>query len=62
MTPELEEAYQLLYDTVDQQLQTSSYVVISLRKLFGRTLALMALQPPKPRPHNELIASTLADV
>ncbi|KAH8337343.1 hypothetical protein KR059_007522, partial [Drosophila kikkawai] len=62
LTPELEQAYQLLYETVDQQLQTSSYVVISLRKLFGRTLALMALEPPKPRPHNELIASTLADV
>ncbi|KAH8369301.1 hypothetical protein KR009_007459, partial [Drosophila setifemur] len=62
LTPELEQAYQLLYETVDQQLQSSSYVVISLRKLFGRTLALMALQPPRPRPHNELIASTLADV
>ncbi|XP_037729200.1 DNA polymerase alpha catalytic subunit [Drosophila subpulchrella] len=62
LTPELEQAYQLLYETVDQQLQSSSYVIISLRKLFDRTLALMSLQPPRPRPHNELIASTLADV
>ncbi|BFF89313.1 DNA polymerase alpha catalytic subunit [Drosophila madeirensis] len=62
MTPELEQGYQLLYETVDQHLQSSSYVVISLRKLFGRTLTLLALQPPRPRPHNELIASTLADV
>ncbi|XP_017119896.2 DNA polymerase alpha catalytic subunit [Drosophila elegans] len=62
LTPELEQAYQLLYETVDQQLQSSSYVIISLRKLFGRTLALMSLQPPKPTPHNDLIASSLADV
>ncbi|XP_016961168.1 DNA polymerase alpha catalytic subunit [Drosophila biarmipes] len=62
LTPELEQAYQLLYETVDQQLQSSSYVIISLRKLFGRSLAIMSLQPPTPRPHNELIASTLADV
>ncbi|EDW34578.1 GL21505 [Drosophila persimilis] len=62
MTPELEQGYQMLYETVDQHLQSSSYVVISLRKLFGRTLTLMSLQPPRPRPHNELIASTLADV
>ncbi|KAI8044811.1 hypothetical protein M5D96_000983 [Drosophila gunungcola] len=62
LTPELEQAYQLLYDTVDQQLQSSSYVIISLKKLFGRTLALMSLQPPKPTPHNDLIASSLADV
>ncbi|XP_016991632.2 DNA polymerase alpha catalytic subunit isoform X1 [Drosophila rhopaloa] len=62
LTPELEQAYQLLYETVDQHLQSSSYVIISLRKLFGRTLGLMSLLPPRPRPHNELIASTLADV
>ncbi|XP_017081983.2 DNA polymerase alpha catalytic subunit [Drosophila eugracilis] len=62
LTPELEQAYQLLYETVDQQLQTSAYVIISLSKIFGRTLALMSLQPPRPSPHNDLIASTLADV
>ncbi|KAH8271225.1 hypothetical protein KR018_001622, partial [Drosophila ironensis] len=62
LTPELEQAYQLLYETVDQQLQASAYVVISLNQLFGRTLSLMALQPVKPKSHNDLIASTLADV
>ncbi|KAH8330419.1 hypothetical protein KR067_002230, partial [Drosophila pandora] len=62
LTPELEQAYQLLYETVDQHLQTSSYVVISLRKLFGRSLTNMGMQSAKIKARTDLIASTLADV
>ncbi|EDX00243.1 uncharacterized protein Dyak_GE11060 [Drosophila yakuba] len=62
LTPELEQAYQLLYETVDQQLQSSSYVIISLSKLFARSLAQMSLQPPVAQQQNESIPSALADV
>ncbi|KAH8336020.1 hypothetical protein KR074_009161, partial [Drosophila pseudoananassae] len=62
LTPELEQAYQLLYETVDQHLQTSSYVVISLRKLFGRSLTNMGMQTAKLKARTDLVASTLADV
>ncbi|XP_043654928.1 DNA polymerase alpha catalytic subunit [Drosophila teissieri] len=62
LTPELEQAYQLLYETVDQQLQSSSYVIISLSKLFARSLAQMSLQPPAAQQQNESIPSALADV
>jgi len=62
LTPELEQAYQLLYETVDQQLQSSSYVIISLSKLFARSLAQMSLQPSVAQPQIEAIPSALADV
>ncbi|KAH8419158.1 hypothetical protein KR222_006936, partial [Zaprionus bogoriensis] len=62
LTPELEQAYQLLYDTVDQQFQNSGYVVISLGNIFARSLALSALQQPKKEVRDDLVASSLADV
>ncbi|TDG45874.1 hypothetical protein AWZ03_007729 [Drosophila navojoa] len=62
LTPELEQAYQLLYDTVEQQFQCSSYVVISLGSIFARSLALSTLMPPKKAQQDNEIASSLADV
>ncbi|EDW81452.1 uncharacterized protein Dwil_GK12074 [Drosophila willistoni] len=64
LTPELEQAYRYLYEAVDQQLQSSAYKVISLKKIFGHSLARMTLQT-SVKPHqlrDDLIASTLADV
>ncbi|XP_030562454.1 DNA polymerase alpha catalytic subunit [Drosophila novamexicana] len=63
LTPELEQAYQLLHDTVEQQFKCSSYVVISLGNIFACSLALSSLQPPKKAQHDDYaIASSLADV
>ncbi|KAL7728991.1 hypothetical protein ACLKA6_019827 [Drosophila palustris] len=62
LTPELEQAYQLLFDTVDQQFQSSGYVVISLGNIFARSLALSSLQQPKKELRDDLVASSLADV
>ncbi|XP_032596491.1 DNA polymerase alpha catalytic subunit isoform X2 [Drosophila grimshawi] len=62
LTPELEQAYQLLLDTVEQQFQSSGYVVISLGNIFARSLALSSLQPPKKAQRDDEIASSLADV
>ncbi|XP_034487330.1 DNA polymerase alpha catalytic subunit [Drosophila innubila] len=62
LTPELEQAYQLLFDTVEQQFQNSGYVVISLGNIFARSLALSSLQQPKKELRDDLVASSLADV
>lgn len=62
LTPELEQAYQLLFNTVEQQFQNSGYVVISLGNIFARSLALSSLQPPKKEVRDDLVASSLADV
>lgn len=63
LTPELEQAYQLLFETVEQQFQSSGYVVISLGSIFARSLALSSLQQPKKEVRDDyLVASSLADV
>lgn len=63
LTPELEQAYQLLFETVEQQFQSSGYVVISLGNIFSRSLALSSLQQPKKEVRDDyLVASSLADV
>lgn len=63
LTPELEQAYQLLFETVEQQFQSSGYVVISLGNIFARSLALSSLQQPKKEVRDDyLVASSLADV
>ncbi|KAH8359207.1 hypothetical protein KR093_005263, partial [Drosophila rubida] len=62
LTPDLEQAYQLLHETVEQQLQNSGYVVISLGNIFARSLALSSLQQPKKEVRDDLVASSLTDV
>ncbi|XP_030374617.1 DNA polymerase alpha catalytic subunit [Scaptodrosophila lebanonensis] len=61
LTPEVEQAYQLLHETVEQLFQSSAYVIISLRKLFDRCFTATKLEPVKPHTR-DAVASTLADV
>ncbi|ALC47203.1 DNApol-alpha180 [Drosophila busckii] len=60
LTPELEQAYRLLYDTVEQQIQSSSYVIISLGSIFSCSQTVFTT--PKLLRIEYSVASTLADV